>query len=273
MRYLQNSASLTPSQLSALAYATRRLRVFPCDSRKRPLVRWKEAASCDAAAVLELFRPFPCADVAWAISSDFAVVDLDGVEGQRDFARLEGVDALDFPTPTAATPHGGLHLFCKTSVPLLNAVRVLGTRIDLKTEGGSVVLPSPGNGRNWLKGRPWSAAPSWAPVRDRNLGHVPTAPASPYGGDTAYGRRALERATAAIVSAPCGAQEFTLNRESFGLGQLIGAGELGEHAIDALVAAACEMIAYREPWTNIESKVMRAVNQGRDRPRSSWAWA
>jgi hypothetical protein len=247
------------------------LKIFPVDCRKRPLTtKWREAASNDPAIVLSLWRSFPHADIGWAIDDKHAVVDLDGVEGQRDFARLERVDALDFPTPTAATPHGGLHLFCKTSVPLLNAVRVLGARIDVKSEGGYVVLPSPGNGRRWLKGRPWSPAPSWAPVRDR--GHAPAAPASSYRGDTAYGRRALERATAAIVSAPCGAQEFTLNRESFGLGQLIGAGEIGEHAIDALVAAARELIAYREPWTDIESKIMRGVNQGRDRPRSSCAW-
>jgi hypothetical protein len=271
--------SLTPFQAAALVYAKRGLRVSPVDAHKRPLAKWSEDASSDPAAILAMCRDAPYADIAWAIPEGVAVIDIEH-NGFADFRWRTGIDAHDFPSATASTPRGGLHLFCETAVPLKNAVRVCGARIDVKTAGGFVVLPAlvpPGNGRQWVKRiRPWATTPKWIVSELRRpCGHSLTsrpAPIAPYRGDTAYGTRALERAVAAIGLAPCGNQEWTLNRECFSIGQLIGGGELGERAITCLVEAALAMPAYREPWGDLEVKVRRAVEQGRLRPRTSWSW-
>jgi hypothetical protein len=44
---------------------------------------------------------------------------------------------------------------------------------------------------------------------------------------------------------------------------------LGEHAIDALIAAAERMAAYRDPWRSLDRKVRNAVAAGHRRPRTS----
>ena len=48
--------------------------------------------------------------------------------------------------------------------PYKNAVAIDGTGIDTRTDGGYVVLPLPGNGREWLRpliGAPLLPAPAW----------------------------------------------------------------------------------------------------------------
>ena len=77
----------------------------------------------------------------------------------------------------------------------------------------------------------------------------------PFTGETPYARAALERAGPAIEAAPNGAQEATLNKECFGIGGLISAGELEvETAIAALTEAALRMPAYAEPWADLERR-------------------
>ena len=44
-----------------------------------------------------------------------------------------------------------MQLFYAASKPYKNAVAIDGTGIDTRTEGGYVVLPLPGNGREWLR--------------------------------------------------------------------------------------------------------------------------
>jgi Bifunctional DNA primase/polymerase, N-terminal len=87
-----------------------------------------------------------------------------------------------------------------------------------------------------------------------------------------YASSALERACAAIRGAANGDQESTLNRESFSIGQLVGAGILDRAtAINRITAAAQSMPSYdpRRPWTPREvlAKVNRAFGQGLSRPR------
>ena len=77
-------------------------------------------------------------------------------------------------------------------------------------------------------------------------------------------------ALAAASSPPSAAsREFILNNQCLSIGNLIAGGELGERAIEALIAAAERMTAYRDPWRGLDRKVRNAVAAGRRRPRAS----
>ncbi len=137
-------------------------------------------------------------------------------------------------------------------------MQINGSAIDLRTQGGYIVLPGPDNGRAWLKPltTPLATIPKWIAAR---------ASCSV----TAYGRGALKRACRAIETAQNGAQEATLNRECYGMGQLVGGGEIDYgNALDALTRAAQAMPAYAEPWGDLSKKVRRAVEQGMATPRT-----
>jgi hypothetical protein len=96
---------------------------------------------------------------------------------------------------------------------------------------------------------------------------------APFCGGSRYGAAALAGACAAITCAPCGDQESTLNRESFSIGQLVGAGVIDQSsAISRLLSAASAMPSYdsRRPWgpREVVDKVNRAFAQGQCRPRT-----
>jgi hypothetical protein len=156
----------------------------------------------------------------------------------------------------------------------------------MRSAGGYVVLPSTGNGRAWIKplGIPLAKPPMWLPTAKVNEPGHPLAPSlvyttwSPaaYCGATRYGVATLRAISADIAAAPNGSQETTLNAGAFKVGRLIGASELGEDAVEALIAAGLSMPSYDacRPWdpAQIEAKVLRAVEQGSRRPWTGFAW-
>ena len=61
-------------------------------------------------------------------------------------------------------PAAGCTSFYAASKPYKNQVAIDGTGIDTRSEGGYVVLPLPGNGREWLRqliGATLLPAPAW----------------------------------------------------------------------------------------------------------------
>jgi hypothetical protein len=147
--------------------------------------------------------------------------------------------------------------------------------VDIRALGGYVVLPQPGNGREWLRpliGATLLLAPTWL---DRTLKPAPLVLAQraalapplsdPYAQKSALA--ALARACARIVTAHCGTQDATRHRECFFVGGLIGRGDLGyATAYAALLEAARAMPVYREPWRNLEERVARSLEAGIGRP-------
>jgi hypothetical protein len=193
--------------------------VFPVRADKTPLLKWKEAASTDPAAIAKMWDPHPLADPARALDATTVVADIDrqpGRNGFEQFRALAGVSVDDVPTLQATTPSGGRHLYFATLGRRYNNNRVPGTTaIDLKTIGGYVVLPAAGNGRKWL-------APLGAPLLSAfacfdnalkteqlvvapRLAIIPSSPDDPWASRQAL--IALGRACAKIVAAPCGARE------------------------------------------------------------------
>jgi hypothetical protein len=276
-------------------YAELGFALFPCDSQKRPLVSRGCLAATDKMAQLTAWfvRGFPQAQIGLATgdASRIVVVDCDtknNVDGVRNYKNLTGSRKLP-TTPTASTPSGGLHFLYRLppNVCVKNSASVLAPNVDVRGHHGYVVLP-PARGRRWLDGRdPWSLEfaplPAFVPTIDEP-------PPGPIAGTalpepivhndgtctSAYGGRAVMRACAAIENAGNGQQEMVLNRECFGIGQLVAGGEIGHGvALQCLALAAGKMPSYdaRRPWTprELSQKLQRAFEQGLRSPRKAAA--
>jgi Bifunctional DNA primase/polymerase, N-terminal len=273
----------------ALRYAAASLLIFPVNANKKPLTThgFKDASS-DPAAVTTWRAKWPHCEFALAVPAGMVVVDVDikhGKNGYADFKRLAGCDPREVATPQSSTPSGGMQVFFAASKPHKNAVAIAGSGIDVRAEGGYVVLPMPGNGRQWLleligADRAMAQllpAPAWLDVAIRKapsmrapLVLAPRAALAPSSSDPWAQKKAhaaLEKACARILGAPCGAQDATRHRECFYIGGLIGRGDLGyEEAYEALLAAAFAMPVYRDPWRNLEERVARSLEAGLGHP-------
>lgn len=122
-------------------------------------------ATADPAALARLFDRAPDAD-GFAVNcgaSGIIVLDCDvkpGIDG-RDSLRDAGLPWTADETPRALTPRGGEHAFFAGRMPSRTAVL---EGVDVKSEGGYVVLP-PSPGRVWqAEASPWDVSPSLAPV-------------------------------------------------------------------------------------------------------------
>ena len=256
----------------ALSYARAGLAVFPVRADKKPLtIRGFKDAVTNEEQIRAWWTSYQHADIGWAVPEGIVVVDLDvgsGADGLKDFFECVGVNPDDVETPQATTPRGGRHLvFDAGGQTYKNGVKLNGAAIDTRSLGGYIVLPCANNGRAWTKplATPLAAAPVWLHPRRRSNSVTPSRPFA--GETTVYAKTALERACAAIRSAPNGEQEATLNRESYSIGGLVGGGDLAlETATAALLAAAKAMPAYREAWKGLEEKVRRAIADGAREP-------
>jgi hypothetical protein len=268
----------------ALAYAAAGLRVFPISANKKPLVKWGEGATTDPDIIRQWWATWPFADIGWALPADILVLDLDtggSWRGLADFERLAGFVADLVETPQTSTPSGGRHLFFAVNgrayknwvkpIALNGADARAG--IDTKTIGGLVILPSPGNGRSWLKppSLPLAGVPAWVPTVEP---YEPSEQneARPYAGETSYGRAMLARALSDIPEAGNGFQAATLLKWCFTLGGLAAGGVLEfEPILQALVDAALRMPTYRanDPWKDLGKMVERVIRAGMERPISA----
>ena len=154
---------------------------------------------------------------------------------------------------------------------------VIGTGLEVKADRSWITLP-PGPGRYWDPHLgldiPLAPMPGWMlPPETKRTAPVPVLkPARGSGGLTRYGEAAFDAAVRAVMAAPEGAQEKTLNTESYSLGQLVAGGEIPERlAIDGLLAAARRMPSYDRgrPWNyaKLGEKVKRAIAEGMAFPR------
>ncbi|MGH7093734.1 MAG: hypothetical protein ACREFB_09400, partial [Stellaceae bacterium] len=152
---------------------------------------------------------------------------------------------------------------------------LLGPGLDIRATGGYIIVPSPDSGYVFdpILGidTPLASAPAWLwPHRPSRP--APAAPIVPVVGLSPYGTAAIEGACDAIIKAGPGAQERTLNAETFSIGTLAGAGAIpADLALRALLRAASGMPDHDPhlPWRpeEIDLKVRRAFEHGFARPR------
>ena len=151
------------------------LPIFPCGADKRPLVKgWQEKATTDRETIMRWWTQWPHALIGCPTGHGFWVVDLDmkkgqnGIEEFKELARRHqpGIGLMEqlFPNTTRVlTPTGGMHLWWlyPDGVHIPNSVRALGPGIDVRGEGGYVIVPARGSGYEWAEECPAAEAPSW----------------------------------------------------------------------------------------------------------------
>ena len=132
---------------AALVYARRGVPVFPCErGAKRPLTRnghWD--ATSDRRAIERWWR-WPSANIGFPTGekSGIVVLDVDVDDGGLEsLAKLEREGAPVPKTATTRTGGGGLHLFFRypRGTEIRNSAGLLGSGLDVRGEGGYVVVP------------------------------------------------------------------------------------------------------------------------------------
>jgi hypothetical protein len=227
---------------------------------------------------------WPYFEIGLAVSNAFVVVDLDrkrGCDGFKDFRQLEGCDPCDVETPIATTPSGGLHLYyAADGLTFRNSVKKIGPGVDIRADGLYVIAPGYKNGREWLRlpTGPWARAPEWLNGNETTRDAVKDGQVSDfigigsdigsamgangrYRGDTPYGAACLAGICCDLRAVEPGARDDTVNAKFYRIGRLIGEGELGNHAIDMVIAAAMEMPEPLSPEVVLE-KANRVIRKG-----------
>lgn len=125
---------------TALNLAARGFSIFPADALKKPLVKWRTAATTDPEQIRRWWDEHPGAIPALPCGemNGVAVLDLDRHEVDKDgVAAMADVEA----TFTVETPSGGRHLYYQHVSGLSNAASHLPPGVDVRGEGGYVIAP------------------------------------------------------------------------------------------------------------------------------------
>jgi len=273
---------------SALAYAADGVPVFPCreagPARKRPYTAHGfRDASRDPAVVTKWWNTWPNALIGMPTGqvSRRWVLDIDTKsDSANGFDTLDDLGHSILPdTPMAHTASGGLHVYFDAGDrELRNSAGLIGAGLDVRGDGGYVIVPSPGSGYSWDPLLNFDTV-AMAPAPEWLWPHRPARPTMPLppaavAGLSRYGEAAIESACNAIARAPGGEQEKTLNAECFAIGTAAAAGLLpADIALRALLRAGHAMPDHdsRWPWRaeEIETKVRRAFEAGRQHPRET----
>lgn len=235
--------------------------VAPMGKRPLPGSRGFKDASLRQSVAYERWLALPDANVGVACgASGLVVIDLDSyADGFAESMAMLEANGYSFPpTLSARTARGGVHHYYYGR--MAGGAATLGRGIDVRGEGQYVVAPpsewaDPVTGEvtsyEWTDDVPTARLPAWVPAYAAAL-RTPAAPSLPVVGSHnsgAYGAAALRNACAAVASAPEGTRNDELNKQAFGLGQLVAAGEIDGEAVKAgleragisagLRAAAC----------------------------------
>jgi Bifunctional DNA primase/polymerase, N-terminal len=104
-------SDLLDAGLKAIARAWK---IFPCNTQKKPLVKWREAATTDPATITSWTKWKLVSMWARAFPEDVLVIDLDrkhGKDGVREFERLQGCHPDQFDAPRVITATAGIHVY------------------------------------------------------------------------------------------------------------------------------------------------------------------
>jgi hypothetical protein len=270
---------------AALAYAVLGWYVFATRAKKPLTPNGFKDATSDRAIITAMWRRWPDAVPAVATGAVSGIVvgdiDIDHEKGINGLNALDDLGVVTHPaTRTAHTTRGGLHLFFQHpgyDVPC--SAGKIGLGIDVRGDGGYVCLPGANDGRFWdpVLGldTPLLLMPDWMIANEPVISPQSAEPRPrPAVRLSRYCEAALDNAVKAIVSAPSGEQQPTLNREAFSIGRLAGSGAIPPGlALEALTWAARQMPTYdaRKPWRPVEIDriVNRSFSEGLRQPRSA----
>jgi hypothetical protein len=139
---------------------------------KEPLTKWKDLATKNPEQIRKWWGRWPDANIG-GVTDQLLVLDVDKKNGGCEtFEFLQLVE--DFPeTMTSNTQGGGQHLFyvMRAGEPLKNGIHTLGPGVDVKTDGGYVLMPgSTIEGRSYTRANdaPIVFAPAWVVEQCKN---------------------------------------------------------------------------------------------------------
>jgi hypothetical protein len=208
------------------------------------------------------------------------VLDIDPDHGGNEtLAALEAEHGPLPPTVEQTTGSGGRHLLFKFPGPeYRNTAGRVGPGVDSRGDGGYIIVaPSnhkSGNIYRWRDGhKPGqieiAEAPSWLLVLlKKEPGAAAAAGAgarAANGGAQAYAETALASEVKAMATAPEGTRNAQLNRSSFALGQLVGAGLLNQGRCERALTDAAQTAGLTP--SEIEPTLRSGLEAGIAEPR------
>jgi len=264
----------------ALEYAALGWSVIPLPYReKKPAVKWKEFQATRATK-LELTLWFDQRQrniglVCGAISG-LIVLDVDIGHGGQ-----ESLKKYDVPTtPIVQTGSGGFHLYFKHPGHHVGNFAGKLPGFDLRGDGGFVVLPPSvhPNGRQytWLTAPATALAPAPAWLQEmikieEPMVYVPRPlPVNPFRGKPSgsksynYAQGILMSLIKDLLDTHEGVRNSMLNRASFLMGKLVGAGEIARSQVEnKLIVTGLEMgLSAKEVLATVRS----GLDSGEDDP-------
>ncbi len=224
----------------AFRYALRRIAVFPLAPGSKIPIKGSHGcrdATSDSDVARARWKKWPGANIGAATGSQsgFWVLDVDLPDGPETLAALEAEHGPLPVTVEASTPRGGRHLYWRHVEGIRNSAGRIGTGLDVRGEGGSIVLPpsvlSSGGHYRWVKngGGAIADAPGWLVKLVLPSPPPPRSEPKPPPADIEnYVASATASELAALSAAQDGTRNDTLNRAAFNLAQFVKADALPE---------------------------------------------
>jgi hypothetical protein len=263
-----------PNLTTAYKYARRKIRIFPCNTQKRPLLDgWLDAASSDETQITEWWKQNPDALVGLPTKHlDLLVIDCDrhsaDADGVAAFAAMvaENGDALD-EHPVIQTPGNGEHHVFRQppnfkigNRKIVPGVETRGFRPE--NDGGYIIAPGSvlPDGRSWrpVKGSPpflatlvkgVAASPAWLTDKFREKETpkpqtmVSQSPGGNGGRERNYAEAALRDESQRLAATNLD-RNIELNNAALKLGGLVARGWLERAEVEAHLFQASEANGY-----------------------------
>ncbi len=229
---------------ASFRYALRRVAIFPLAPGTKCPMKGSHGchdATSDSDVARARWKKWPSANIGGATGSrsGFWVLDVDAHhDGDKSLAALEAEHGPLPPTVETSTPRGGRHLYWRWGADgpeIRNSAGRIGTGIDVRGEGGSIVMPpsvlADGRCYRWVKNGAgtFADAPEWLV----KLAHPPPPtprpePKPPPADIENYVASAAASELRELSAAQDGTRNDALNRAAFNLAQFVKADALPE---------------------------------------------
>ncbi len=228
---------------AAFRYALRRVAIFPLAPGSKCPIKGSHGlrdATDDQDVNRARWRRTPQANIGAATgrASGFWVLDIDLPDGPESLTTLEAKHGSLPVTIEASTPRGGRHLYWRwpaNDSELRNSAGRIGTGLDVRGEGGSIILPpsvlADGRCYRWIatSAGTFADAPDWLVKLVLPPPPTPRAePRPPPDNMENYVASAAASELSELSAAQEGTRNDALNRAAFNLAQFVKAGALPE---------------------------------------------